>query len=241
MSLQNQLDAFRQQFELGGPPFNVPRTVIETVHRGIKELISSGQADRVTKVGAHAPGFALKDFDGQVVKSAELLKRGPLVVTFYRGAWCPYCNLDLKALQGTLPDILSRGATLVAISPQNAANSRKSIRQYDITFPILSDPGGDISAAYGLRYAFPDYLIELYRNVFKNDLALVNDILLGHCRCQLASSSVRTVWLSMRKPAPIIRDAQTHPNWFRRSTASSRRDRSNLRQYSVSYADQIGR
>jgi peroxiredoxin len=175
MSLQNQLDAFRQQFESGGPPFNVPRTVIETVHRGIKELTSSGQADRVTKVGAHAPGFALKDSDGQVVKSAELLKRGPLVVTFYRGAWCPYCNLDLKALQGTLPDILSRGATLVAISPQNAANSRKSIRQHDITFPILSDPGGDISAAYGLRYAFPDYLIELYRNVFKNDLALVND------------------------------------------------------------------
>jgi peroxiredoxin len=175
MSLQNQLDAFRQQFESGGPPFNVPRTVIETVHRGIKELTSSGQADRVTKVGAHAPGFALKDSDGQAVKSAELLKRGPLVVTFYRGAWCPYCNLDLKALQGTLPDILSRGATLVAISPQNAANSRKSIRQHDITFPILSDPGGDISAAYGLRYAFPDYLIELYRNVFKNDLALVND------------------------------------------------------------------
>ena len=175
MSLQNQLDAFREQFESGGPPFNVPRTVIETVHRGIKELTSSGQADRVTKVGAHAPGFALKDSDGQVVKSAELLKRGPLVVTFYRGAWCPYCNLDLKALQGTLPDILSRGATLVAISPQNAANSRKSIRQHDITFPILSDPGGEISAAYGLRYAFPDYLIELYRNVFKNDLALVND------------------------------------------------------------------
>ncbi|MFZ2107036.1 MAG: peroxiredoxin-like family protein [Roseiarcus sp.] len=175
MSLQNQLDAFREQFESGGPPFNVPRTVIETVHRGIKELTSSGQLDRVTKVGALAPGFALKDYDGQVVKSAELLKRGPLVVTFNRGAWCPYCNLDLKALQAALPDILSRGATLVAISPQNAANSRKSIRQHDITFPILSDPGGDISAAYGLRYAFPDYLIELYKSVFRNDLALVND------------------------------------------------------------------
>ena len=138
MSLQNQLDAFREQFESGGPPFNVPRTVIETVHREIKELTSSGQLDRVTKVGALAPGFALKDSDGQVVKSAELLKRGPLVVTFYRGAWCPYCNLDLKALQGTLPDILSRGATLVAISPQNAANSRKSIRQHDITLRVLS-------------------------------------------------------------------------------------------------------
>ena len=72
------------------------------------------------------------------------------MLTFYRGAWCPYCNLDLKALQKSLSEIVAHGANLVAISPQNAVNSRKAIRQHDLTFPILSDPGGDISAAFGL-------------------------------------------------------------------------------------------
>ena len=175
MSLQNQLDDFRTKFESGGPPFNAPRSIIDTIHRATKELIASGQAARAKKVGDAAPSFALKDPDGRVVSSAELLTRGPLVLTFYRGVWCPYCNLDLEALQKALSEIVVRGASLVAISPQNAANSRKAIRQHDLKFPILSDPAGDISAAFGLRFALPDYLIDLYKNVFKNDLTLVND------------------------------------------------------------------
>ena len=175
MSLQNQLDDFRTKFESGGPPFHAPRSIIDTIHRATKELIASGQAARAKKVGDAAPSFELKDPDGRVVNSAELLTRGPLVLTFYRGAWCPYCNLDLQALQKALSEIVVRGASLVAISPQNAANSRKAIRQHDLEFPILSDPAGDISAAFGLRFAFPDYLIDLYKNVFKNDLTLVND------------------------------------------------------------------
>jgi peroxiredoxin len=175
MSLQDQLDAFRTQFESGSPPFKVPRSIVDTIHRATNELIDSGQADRAKKVSDVAPSFALKDPDGRCVSSADLLARGPLVLTFYRGAWCPYCNLDLKAQQDALSEIVVRGASLVAISPQNAANSRKAIRQHNLNFPILSDPGGEISAAFGLRYAFPDYLIDLYKNVFKNDLTLVND------------------------------------------------------------------
>src|SRR5271166_2048108 len=73
MSLQNQLDDFRTQFESGGPLFNVPRSIIDTIHRATKELIASGQAARAKKVGDAAPGFALKDPDGRVVSSAELL------------------------------------------------------------------------------------------------------------------------------------------------------------------------
>ena len=175
MSLQDHLDAFRTQFESGSPPFNAPRSIVDTIHRATAELRNSGQANRAKKVGDLAPNFLLKDPDGQLVSSSDILARGPLVLTFYRGAWCPYCNLDLKSLQEALSDIVERGASLVAISPQNAANSRKAIRQHNLSFPILSDPGGEVSAAFGLRYAFPDYLINLYKNVFKNDLAIVND------------------------------------------------------------------
>lgn len=174
MSLQDRLDAFRTNFEAGGPPYNAPAWIHEPMHRATAELIASGAADRALKAGQVAPPFILKDPAGQPVSSAELLARGPLVVTFYRGVWCPYCNMDLQALQAALPEIEARGARLVAISPQTAPNSRRSQRENTLGFPILSDPGNEVAAAFGLRFRLPDYLIELYRDVFKNDLAVVN-------------------------------------------------------------------
>jgi peroxiredoxin len=85
------------------------------------------------------------------VSSAELLKQGPLVVTFYRGVWCPYCNMDLQALQAALPALTKRGARLVAISPQTAPNSRRSQRENELNFPILSDPHNDVAASFCIR------------------------------------------------------------------------------------------
>ena len=95
-------------------------------------------------------------------------------MTFYRGVWCPYCNMDLQAIQDALPALEKLGARLVAISPQTAPNSRRSARENKLSFPILSDPRNDVAAAFGLRFALPDYLRDLYKNVFKNDLAVVN-------------------------------------------------------------------
>jgi len=100
---------------------------------------------------------------------SELLAQGPLVVSFYRGVWCPYRNMELQALQEALPAFRELGAQLVAISPQNAVNSRKSLRTNQLDFPILSDPGNATAATFGLRFALPDYLIELYKSR-KNDL-----------------------------------------------------------------------
>ena len=96
------------------------------------------------------------------------------VVLLYRGAWCPYCNMELQALEAAKAKFDKYGASLVAISPQTAANSRKSIQQNNLTFPILSDPHGKLSETFGLRFQLPDYLIELYKG-FKNDLPLFND------------------------------------------------------------------
>src|SRR5262249_49500833 len=125
-------------------------------------------------VGDKGPAFKLQDAEGKEVSSAELLTLGALVVTFYRGFWCPYCNLELQAIQEALPDIVGRGAQVVAISPQTAANSRRSMRESKLGFPILSDPRNDVAAKFGLRFKLPDYLIALYRDGFKNDLAIVN-------------------------------------------------------------------
>jgi peroxiredoxin len=169
MSLQDQLDAFRAEIESGRPPYNATRAAIDTMHRATAELKASGQEARALKVGDKAPSFTLNDADGKPVSSVELLGSGPLIVTFYRGAWCPYCNMDLKAMEAMLPTYRANGASLVAISPQTAPNSRKAIRNNGLTFPILSDPGNETAHKFGLRFALPDYLIELYK-AMKNDL-----------------------------------------------------------------------
>ena len=144
------------------------------MQRATQALIDSRQAETALEAGDTAPEFTLQDADGNAVSSRALLSRGPLVATFYRGVWCPYCNYDLQALEEVRPEIEARGASLVAISPQTPANSRKSQRDNKLGFPILSDPGTAVAAGFGLRFALPDDLIEVYRQ-FGNDLARIND------------------------------------------------------------------
>jgi len=174
MSLQEKLDAFRADFKAGKPPFNAPPEIHPVMERATAELIAGGQASRAIKAGDRAPHFNLKDQDGNDVSSAALLVKGPLVVTFYRGVWCPYCNIELQAINEALPQIQAYGANVVAISPQTAVNSRKSVRTNELGFPVLSDVNGQTGADFGLRFALPDYLVELYKNL-RNDLPAFND------------------------------------------------------------------
>jgi peroxiredoxin len=173
MSLQARLDAFKADFRAGKPPYNAPPEVHPIMERATDELVASGQATRALKAGDRAPAFTLRDPNGEAVSSADLLAKGPLVITFYRGVWCPYCNMELQALQETLPQIEALGASLVAISPQNPVNSRKSVRQNQLGFPILSDAHNEVALAFGLRFALPDYLVALYKKL-GNDLPTVN-------------------------------------------------------------------
>ncbi len=173
MTLPERLAAFRDTFE------ETVRSVyligiLEAMTRAKDELIASGAAERALKRGDRAPEFVLKDVDGREVSSRDLLAKGPLVVTFYRGFWCPYCNIDLRALQASLPAIEERGAKLIAISPQNQANGRKAQRQNNVTFPILSDIGNEVAESFGLRFKLPDYLTRVFLDGFKLDLSVIN-------------------------------------------------------------------
>src|ERR1700754_2719681 len=96
MRLQEKLHAVTQSLLQSG---NFPPAVLEMLRRSTEELIASGQADRAAKAAEVAPEFTLLDADGNSVSSRLLLAKGPLVVTFYRGVWCPYCNVDLQALE----------------------------------------------------------------------------------------------------------------------------------------------
>jgi peroxiredoxin len=170
MRLQEKLDAFTDKLIQSG---RFPPAVLETLHKSTEELIASGQADRAVKAGETAPEFVLPDPDGNPVSSRQLLAKGSLVVTFYRGVWCPYCNLDLQALEAARGEIESRGASLVALSMQSAANSRKSQRDNHLGFPVLVDFKGAVADRFGLRFKLSDQLAEIYKQ-FGNDLAQIN-------------------------------------------------------------------
>jgi len=169
MSLQDKLDAFRADFE----GKKAPPEVVAVMHKATADLIASGQAERTLKVGARAPIFALPNAHGELVRSADLLARGPLVLTFYRGIWCPYCNMDLQAIEAAAGEVRALGASLVAISPQTAPNRRRSERENALSFPILSDHGNSVANEFGLRFRLLDDLIAVYKG-FGNDLTVGN-------------------------------------------------------------------
>ncbi len=169
MTLQDKLDAFKANFETKV----APPAAVAIMHNATEALIASGQADRTIGAGAVAPAFALPDAHGNIVRSDDLLARGPLVLTFYRGVWCPYCNLDLEAIEAIAEDVRAAGATLVAISPQTAPNSRKIAEANKLSFPILSDHGNEIADRFGLRFRLPDDLLALYAG-FGADLKHIN-------------------------------------------------------------------
>jgi peroxiredoxin len=172
MLLQEKLDAFTDGLLKSGA---IPNDVVEILFKATSDLVASKEAEKALKAGQPAPSFSLKDADGNVVDSKKLLASRPLVVTFYRGVWCPYCNIDLKALEAARQLIEAKGASLVALSMQNAPNSRRSARENGLGFPILVDKHGTVADAFGLRFKLSPTVVKVYRDVLKNDLEAFND------------------------------------------------------------------
>jgi len=170
MALQESLDAFAEELVRSG---KIPEPVVAALQKGIADQVASGSVDRALRAGDRAPTFALPDPQGAPFSSSALLRRGPYVVSFYRGVWCPYCNLELQALEAARVDIEARGASLIAVSMQNAANSRKSARENGLGFPILVDVGGLVAQAFGLRYTLSPELVDLH-SMLGNDLQAIN-------------------------------------------------------------------
>lgn len=150
MSLTADLENLKRESAGKLPP--VALTLFENLIRTLKARNFQQSA---LKVGDHIPDFVLPDAMGKSVSSSDLLVKGPLVICFYRGAWCPYCNLELKALQEALPDIKALDAQLVAISPMTPDNSLSLADKHNLEFPVLSDAGLKTATQFGLTYQMP--------------------------------------------------------------------------------------
>lgn len=124
----------------------------ELLESFIADLKESLPLQRPLQVGDEMEPFVLPDALGREVSSIDLLVRGPLVIVFYRGSWCPWCNLQLKAIQDALDDIHELGAELVAISPMTPDNSLSFSEKKGLTYPVLSDVGLNVARTFGLVY-----------------------------------------------------------------------------------------
>ncbi len=147
----------------------VPAERQAVMDQHVAHLAASGIARAAKQVGDRAPAVRLRDQSGRDFDIETLLAKGPVIVTFYRGGWCPFCNLELKAYQAVLPRIASAGASLVAISPEKPDDSLATAGKNALSFPVLSDIGQLVGKAFGVVYAFTDEVRSVYDG-FKLDI-----------------------------------------------------------------------
>ncbi len=140
----------------------IPADVQAIMHEADERLADSSLLDTSLKVGDQIPNFQLPNAAGQTVSFQELLTDGPVVLSFYRGGWCPYCNLELRSLQQALPEIDRHGARLVAVSPETPDHSLSTADKLDLSFEVLSDAGNTVARRFGLVFQVPESLRAVY-------------------------------------------------------------------------------
>jgi peroxiredoxin len=158
-TLREQLDAIS---------IGIPEPISVRIDAGAAEIAASRVAPGLA-LGDRAPGFSLPDALGRTVSLADLLAEGPVVTVFYRGEWCPYCNLQLHALQAALPAIRELDASLVAVSPQAPDQSLSLTEKHALAFPVLSDLDQEIIRSYRVQFTLGGDLEDLLVNTFQND------------------------------------------------------------------------
>lgn len=161
-SLQEELDARKNAFAKGAPA-----DLLESQNRALHELEVSGIYERVLKVGDSAPDFTLKNHEGKDVSLAALLEKGPVVLTWYRGGWCPYCNIALAALAQKNDELNALGATLLALTPELPDATAGTVNEQGLGFQVLTDKDHALADKFGLTFPLNEDTQKRYQEKFK--------------------------------------------------------------------------
>lgn len=138
----------------------------ETYKEGLDAVLNSGILDSALNVGDIAPDFTLKNALGEEVSLKDYLKEGPVVLSWYRGGWCPYCNINLHYLQEELPNFQAEGANLIALTPETPDESISTAEKHELQFEVLSDLENKIGKKYGIVFQLTDEVAEIYNEKF---------------------------------------------------------------------------
>lgn len=167
MSFQMRLAQLKDKVEK-----NLPPRFLKIMQASKDQIVNSGQCCEVKRSGDPVPHFQLKNQTGKEYDSQALLVQGPLVLTFYRGFWCPACNEDLSNLKQYKEEIESLGGSLLAISPEKPEYSRKIIGIQKLNFDILHDQSNQLAQQFGVKFAIGADMTELYRDKLHINLKL---------------------------------------------------------------------
>lgn len=143
----------------------LPTEVLEVFDKSIQHLKTENIEENSIKVGDKFPDFSLPGTGNRIICLKELLKKGKMIVAFFRGSWCPYCNLELKALQDSLKQITDRKITLVAISPQASDYSEELKNNHHLDFELLTDKDNILAKQLGISFELQDYVIPIYNSL----------------------------------------------------------------------------
>jgi len=157
MSLKAQIDAYNVQKDA-----KLPADVLALMNTTNEELIAQHIKDNALQIGQKVENFNLANHNGENIELADLLKKGPVIISFYRGGWCPYCNLELKALNDYLPQFKTQSAQLVAISPQLPDETLSTAQKNHLEFDVLSDVSNKLAEQFGLLFTLDERIQALY-------------------------------------------------------------------------------
>lgn len=143
----------------------LPKEVLQAFEKSIEELKTLNLEENSLKVGDKMPEFFLPNTMGQMISSVEILKKGKMILAFYRGNWCPYCNLELRSLQENLSRIKSENTFLAAISPQTLQHSKTTVENNDLDFDVLTDAHNTFAKKLGIVFQLQDFLLPYYQNL----------------------------------------------------------------------------
>lgn len=145
---------------------NAPENIKRIYKEGLDFVKNSGILEKVLNVGDKAPDFTLKNQLKEPVRLYDELKKDPVILTWYRGGWCPYCNITLHYMQEKLPEFQNEGASLIALTPELPDNSLNTVEKHHIEFQVLSDVRQRVSRKYGVVYKLMDEVAENYQKSF---------------------------------------------------------------------------
>lgn len=141
-----------------------PEEIMNIMASSAQKLIDDQVGRNALQVGGQLPEITLPNATGQEINIYDILEQGPLIINIYRGAWCPYCNLELRAYKELLPQIKAAGANLIAISPELPDTSLSLIEKHGLDFEVLSDVDNKVAKALGLVFKLDEQLIEVYKS-----------------------------------------------------------------------------